>query len=128
MVMVDHEGGPLRHFNVRGLLQHFNDLGLIIVTGVDQTAYATATQPLSGNITPALHTFQHQAAEELIHKCTVGLHRRHFLWCRTEGIGSGMAHLAFKIDNGLLGLKCGSPAEESRTVAVASSLARNGHN
>src|SRR5260370_41692005 len=38
-----------------------------------------------------------------------------------------MAHLAFKIDNGLLGLKCGSLAEESRTVAAASCLAHNGY-
>src|SRR6266571_8572706 len=127
MLIVDHEDAPLRHFDVRGLLQHFDDPGLVIVTGINQTAYATATQPLSGNITPALHTFQHQAAEELINKCTISLHCRHFLRCCTEGVGSSMTHLALKINNVLLRLECSSLSEKGGMVTIASRLAHDGH-
>src|SRR5205809_4567270 len=105
MLIVDHDHAPLRHFNVRGLLQHFDDLGLVIVTSIDQTAHATSTQPLFGNTTPALHTFQHQAAEELSNECMIGLHCRHFFRCCTEGVGSCMTHLALKSNNGLLRLE-----------------------
>src|SRR6266567_6626406 len=127
MFIIDHHYAAFRHLNIRSLLQHFDDLRLIVVARVDKAAHTTPAQAFLGDFAPALYALDHQAREEFINHRAIRLHSGQFIPGRAKGIRPTLTHLALKGDDLLFRLERGMLSLELCRIASSAHLAYDWH-